>query len=229
MGGSWEDETVPASELLHPCSIYLIHAVKVVVPPELMLLQDCPPSGGGFCGLWSRAVINGHSSPSCCYCSGKGKRESVINISPTLWSSQCLLEDKGLSSHPWVAASKPGASRLSTWMLSGERKSTSGAQSLVSNSGKEEKAAACAACSPGGVSTAQGLGGERAGDAGAGDAGAREQEKGEPQSTGCSTPPSLVPALVVAAIALGTAVVPGGAATMRTLSFPWGAPAFLWA
>lgn len=73
----------------------------------------------------------------CCYCFGKGKRESVINISPTLWSSRCLLEDKGLSSHPWVVASKLGASGLSTrvpwiegsaWMLSGERKSTFGSR-----------------------------------------------------------------------------------------------------
>lgn len=58
-----------------------------------------------------------------------------------------------------------------------------GTHSLVSNSGKEGEAAACAGCSPGGVSTAQGLRGERAGD----------QEKGGPQTT---APPSLGASLV---------------------------------
>lgn len=37
-----------------------------------------------------------------------------MNISPTLWSSQCLLVGKGLSSHPWDVASELGAARLSS-------------------------------------------------------------------------------------------------------------------
>lgn len=69
-------------------------------------------------------------------CFGRRELENRTNISPALWASQCLLVDKGLSSHGWDAASKLGVSRLSNawmpwpedrpWMLSGEMGSTFG-------------------------------------------------------------------------------------------------------